>query len=489
MNRLKIYNNIYNEIPSTIKTIYDNSYINNKSKILISFVNKRNDNKKIVDLIKCMNTEKPWELLNNESVLELYKDYNHISDREKKKYAEIFTPLELVNDMLDKIPTEMWSDPNKKWLEPANGTGNFMWQVIRRLFNGLKNISGLEDDEIRYKHIIENMIYVCEIQTKNMFLWIKRIDFHDKYKINFYRGNFLSKKFDLHTNKIWNIDNFDLILGNPPFNSDQNATTKKGGGDTIWDKFVIKSMFVLKERGLLCFVHPTLWRKPQSERSSSNEVSKMMMKKQIHYLEMHNSADGMKTFNAGTRYDFYLLENCDIYTNTTIKDEDKIISNVDLRLYDFIPNKGLEFFNKIVAKKGDEKCPIIFNRTNYGSDKEHVSSDKTDVYKYTLVHTTPQKGIRYKYSSVNDKGHFGISKIIFGDSGIYNVIIDMAGEFGMTEHSMAIKVSNLEEAENIKKVILCDSFTEFLESVMWSNFQIDWRLFNHLKKDFWKYFN
>jgi hypothetical protein len=64
----------------------------------------------------------------------------------------------------------------------------------------------------------------------------------------------------------------------------------------------------------------------------------------------------------------------------------------------------------------------------------------------------------------------------------------MNGEFGMTQHSMAIKVSSLDEAENIKKVLLSDRFTNFLESVMWSNFQIDWRLFGFLKKDFWKEF-
>ena len=63
-------------------------------------------------------------------------------------------------------------------------------------------------------------------------------------------------------------------------------------------------------------MHPTLWRKPQSEKSASNEVSSLMMSKQIIYLEMHNSEDGMKVFNAGTRYDFYLLENCKIYKQT-----------------------------------------------------------------------------------------------------------------------------------------------------------------------------
>jgi len=58
----------------------------------------------------------------------------------------------------------------------------------------------------------------------------------------------------------------------------------------------------------------------------------------------------------------------------------------------------------------------------------------------------------------------------------------------MTQHSMAIQVSSLNEANNIKKVLLSEEFKEFLKTMMWSNFQIDWRLFGNLKKDFWKEF-
>lgn len=58
----------------------------------------------------------------------------------------------------------------------------------------------------------------------------------------------------------------------------------------------------------------------------------------------------------------------------------------------------------------------------------------------------------------------------------------------MTQHSMAIIVSDIEEANNIKKALLSSNFNDFLKTVMWSNFQIDWKLFSYLKKDFWKEF-
>lgn len=353
-------------------------------------------------------------------------------------------------------------------------------------------MKGLEkwqpDVNLRYKHIIENMIYSGEIQPINTFLYLCAVDPKDEYNVNIFCGDFLSKAFDRHNTDVFKVDKYDIIIGNPPYDSPQKAKGKRGGGTTLWDKFVLKYISILKPNGYLALVHPTLWRKPQSERSSSKEVNEVLMNKQFHYIEMHDTKDGMKTFNAGTRYDFYVMENCPIYKPTIINGEDRVDVEVDLRNYEFIPNYGLELFNKLISKTKEDRCQIIFNRTNYGTDKNWVSDKRDEEYKYTLIHSTPKNGTRYMYSSRNDNGHFGISKVIFGDSGIYDAIIDMEGKYGMTQHSMAIKVSSLEEAENIKNVLMCDSFTEFLKTVMWSNFQIDWRLFSYLKKDFWREF-
>jgi hypothetical protein len=44
------------------------------------------------------------------------------------------------------------------------------------------------------------------------------------------------------------------------------------------------------------------------------------------------------------------------------------------------------------------------------------------------------------YSNRNDLGMFGVSKVIFGDSGINDVVIDMEGKYGMTQHAIALEV-------------------------------------------------
>lgn len=47
---------------------------------------------------------------------------------------EVFTPPGLVNDMLDFLPTELWSNPNAKFLDPVSKSGVFLREMAKRLF-------------------------------------------------------------------------------------------------------------------------------------------------------------------------------------------------------------------------------------------------------------------------------------------------------------------------------------------------------------------
>ena len=50
----------------------------------------------------------------------------------RKQTAEDFTPLALVNEMLDKLPPEVFSDPTKTFIDNSAGNGNFLIEVLRR---------------------------------------------------------------------------------------------------------------------------------------------------------------------------------------------------------------------------------------------------------------------------------------------------------------------------------------------------------------------
>lgn len=123
----------------------------------------------------------------------------------------------------------------------------------------------------------------------------------------------------------------------------------------------------------------------------------------------------------------------------------------------------------------------------YESRKKHVSKTETSEYKYPCIHSTPQSGTRFYYSKINNNGHFGIKKVILGETGIYNAINDMNGKYGMTQQAMAIQYDN-NDGILIKQAIESDKFKELINACSWSNYSIDCRMFNYFKKDFWKAF-
>lgn len=86
-------------------------------------------------------------------------------EEKKKQFGEVFTPPELVNEILDQLPLEVWQDPTKTWLDNSCGEGAFLIQVKRRLMEGL---AAWEPDPIkREAHILNNQIYGVELQTDN----------------------------------------------------------------------------------------------------------------------------------------------------------------------------------------------------------------------------------------------------------------------------------------------------------------------------------
>lgn len=59
-------------------------------------------------------------------------ELEHRRQQRKKSTAEEFTPPELVNEMLNKLPSEVWIDPTKTFIDPSGGSGNFVVEVLRR---------------------------------------------------------------------------------------------------------------------------------------------------------------------------------------------------------------------------------------------------------------------------------------------------------------------------------------------------------------------
>lgn len=414
------------------------------------------------------------------NLMELVDSYLKPSNTEKKMLGEVFTSLKLVEEMLDKLPVEVWSNPHLKFLDPANGMGNFPVILVKKLMKGLEEWQ--PDPELRLKHILENQIYVCELQSKNMFIYLQLFDSENKYKLNFHRGSFLDEGFDDVMNEEWGVRKFDLIVGNPPYQDSPKSKISKTSGSVLWDKFVNKSITILSNLGYLVFVHPSIWRKPINSKTKIIDILSIFKKFNLIYLEIHDVKDGMKTFNAGTRYDFYCFQKSEKYNSTIIKDQLGNIINIDIRNINFIPNKEID---KVMSLIGPDRITVIFD-SSYHASREYISNVKDKKNIYEVIHSTPKSGPRILYSSLNNKGHFGIPKVIFGEAGINNVIIDINGDYGMTQGAIGLVIEADDDPILMKKVIESKEFGDIINSCMWSNFRIDAKLFMLFKKRWYR---
>jgi site-specific DNA-methyltransferase (adenine-specific) len=111
---------------------------------------------------------------------------------------EVFTPPHIVNQMLDMLPQELFSDKTTTFLDPATKSGVFLREITKRLINGLeKEIPDLQE---RLDHILHNQVFGIAITELTSLLS---------------RRSLYCSKFP---NSKYSISKFKSISGNIRFN-------------------------------------------------------------------------------------------------------------------------------------------------------------------------------------------------------------------------------------------------------------------------------
>lgn len=340
------------------------------------------------------------------------------------------------------------------------------------------------DSELRLKHILENMICVCELQSKNMFIYLQLFDSENKYKLNFHRGSFLNEGFS-KVMKEWGVEKFDIVVGNPPY---QELKTGNKKSQSIWDKFVEDTFKYLNSDGYICYIHPSGWRDIDG---MFKQTQKLMIDKEILYLSIHNEKDGMKVFGMDTRYDYYVLKN-KVNTGgfiTKIRCQDGTIVNNSLYKMEFIPNGMFNDIINLVAKDVDEKVKVIAD-SSYHTQRDFMSKSKSTLNKYPCIYTVKSGDIpTIWYSNKNSNGHFGIPKLIWSNFRISSAgcIVDEDGSYALTQFSYGI-ISSKEDLPKIKKAFDTKKFRDMMENCSVANMSINRKIIATFKKDFWKEF-
>lgn len=413
----------------------------------------------------------------------LLRDYVKIADVERKKHGEILTPFkELAEPMVklvDKYDPEFWKNKNHKVLDSSAGYGTFLILSAYKFMIGLKD--EFPDEEERFKWIVENCLYYGELQAKSVFSWLVAIDPYNEYKTNIYWGSFLTKDFDEHMKNVWNVESFDLIIQNPPYQTRQEGNRKT---QPLWHFFVQKSLDFLSECGYMVMVHPSGWRNVDG---IFKETQIKLKEKQILELNINDERKGEEIFGATTGFDFYILKNKDNNSKTNIN-SDFENGQLNLKDFEFIPSGYFSLFEKLIAYNSDEKVSILHSYSSYETRKKWISRDKSDIFKYPVVYTIQKdKTINKFYSNTNLNGHFGVSKVIWSNGKASMPIVDENGEFGLTQFSYAIV-----DKENLKNIQLAMESLKF-SNLMKSCDMNDGNRFNRkvlsmFKKDFWKEF-
>ena len=423
--------------------------------------------------------DKPKELL------ELIDSCLKPKQSEKKQFGEVFTPMSLIYEMINNLDIcyvkingkSIFTEPNLKWLDTASGMGNFPVAVYLKLMEGLK--SQIPNDEDRKKHILENMLYMSELNKKNVFICHQIFNINSQYNLNLYEGDTL----ELDTTQEWGIDKFDVILGNPPYQ--QKVGPKKT--ETLWDKFIVKSFTLLKTSGYLVYVHPSGWRNIEGK---FKNIQKEILTRNLQYLEIHNEKDGMKTFSSETRYDWYVLQNEIVdNTNTIIKFQDGTTNTINVNGLEFIPNGEYEKIMSMIAKNGEENVNVIHDYSLYETRKSWMSRTKTEECKYPCVYTVNSKSeITYYYSS-KQHGHYEVPKFIWSNGRISSIgsYVDINGDYGLTQFAYAI-VDKPENLQKIKEVFDTKDFRNLMELCAVGQLTVNYKVISIFKKKFWEIF-
>jgi superfamily II DNA or RNA helicase len=229
-----------------IKFIYDNIFDKD-------IVNKKiylfNQN---INLIYNSIGENPGDIstmLGN--LMELVDSYLKPSNTEKRLLGEVFTPLYgktgCVEDQLNLMDESFWKRKDVKVLDPCAGVGNYSVVIVDKFMKGL--VDEFTDPEERLKWILEEIIYINEYQSKNLFIYLQLFDSENKYKMNFNRGDYL--KLDIK--ETFGVEKFDLICTNPPYNE---ARGDNNASKDIYHLMVSKAQ---KESDNVIMIIPSRW--------------------------------------------------------------------------------------------------------------------------------------------------------------------------------------------------------------------------------------
>lgn len=382
--------------------------------------------------------------INND--FEIVKDYyDNILNKDKKTFKtknDEPTPIGCIEDMISKIPQELWNRDDLKILDPCAGNGNFFIPILYHLRD-------IYIDEDIFEKLYFNEIN--DLRVNN----IKNIFDLETNELNITQEDFLNFKEDTL---------FDLIVANPPYAKLLEDGRRASKNHNMVKDFIKKSLKILKDGGYIVYITPDNW----MSKADRNNLITELTKYQIIHLNIHKSKDYFPKI--GSSFTWYIIQKKPFYKNIEVEGRWRGVdykSMVPSRVRTFIP----QFYNSTIdsiTKKTIENDKIKKFKIETTSDlhkytKRHlISKDKDDDHPYKLIHTPKQT----VYSSRPHKWQEGW-KVFISTTDAYSTFIDNCG---MTQSIAFIRCESKEQAELYKKLLDHNLFKFINDICRWGNF-------------------
>jgi site-specific DNA-methyltransferase (adenine-specific) len=359
---------------------------------------------------------------------------------------EVFTPPNLVNQILDLLPKEIWKNKDAKFLDPVSKSGVFLREIAKRLMTGLEN--QIPDKQKRINHIYTNQLYGIAITELTSLLSRRSVycskTANGKYSVcddfKNEQGNIVYDRIQhtwengkcefcgatqevydredaletyaypfVHidiTKKIFKNMKFDVIVGNPPYQLSDGG--HGASAKPIYHKFVQQAIR-LNPR-FLTMIIPSRWFVGGRVGELSDFRDDMLHDDRIRVIHDYISAGdcfpGVE-IKGGVNYFLWERDNrgkCKIY----IHEGDKIISESERSLLEdgsttFIRrNEAIPILKKVMHLGEESFSTIVSANDPFGFDVREENSMKRIKPKYK--HTESNNSVAFYYNGWKKEG-------------------------------------------------------------------------------------
>jgi len=300
----------------------------------------------------------------------------------------------------------------------------------------------IPDDSHRKKHIIENMLFMSELNKKNCFIVKQIFNVNNEYHLNLYEGDSLT----LNTLDVFGFDHNTITIGNPPYNEELKSA---GSAKPLYNKFIER---FIDKCDILCFVIPSRWFSCGKGLDTFREG--MLKRTDIVYMKhfddaskiFGNSVDIKGGVNYFLKDNFYSGE-CN-FNGTMTK----------LNKYDvFVDGMYHSIIDKIIPF---ESITTLFLGNYFGiitNDKKLKNTKTKDTVK---CYVSQQKGFERYISNSDIKKEYNFWKVITTEaahkhkSGFGNTFIGNCNEIYSGSY-ISFRVSSESEAGSLLSYLKC----------------------------------